>query len=157
MEEAEEIILFVESKFCTICHIEQPLRCKHCKHCDHCVATFDHHCPWLGNCVGERNRFTFYIYLFSQALQQTLAIVLQVKIILADEVFEVNKSMWWYLLFLSTMTSIGFFFMVSSLFAFHTYLISRNLTTWEFLSWKKISYMKVWPKKYGSPFHRGSK
>jgi hypothetical protein len=52
---------------------------------------------------------------------------------------------------------VGFFFMVASLLVFHTYLASRNLTTWEFLSWMKVSYMKVWPKKYGSPFSRGSK
>ena len=59
----------------------------------------------------------------------------------------------------------GFFFMVSSLLCFHTYLASKNLTTCntfvtklvgEFLSWMKISYMKVWPKRYGSPFSKGS-
>jgi len=27
----EDLILFIEYKYCTICHIEQPLRCKHCK------------------------------------------------------------------------------------------------------------------------------
>lgn len=66
-------MLFVESKYCTICHIEQPLRCKHCKFCDHCVATFDHHCPWIGNCVGERNRKVFYFFLLSQTVQITVA------------------------------------------------------------------------------------
>lgn len=33
--------------------------------------------------------------------------------------------------------------------------MSNNITTWEFLSWSKISYMKVWPKRYGSPFAQG--
>jgi hypothetical protein len=45
-----------------------------------------------------------------------------------------------------------FILMVTSLIAFHTYLAANNLTTWESLSWKKISYMKIWPRKYGSPF-----
>lgn len=27
----EDVVLFIEYKYCTICHIEQPLRCKHCK------------------------------------------------------------------------------------------------------------------------------
>ena len=62
-EDNEDVILFVEYKYCTVCHIEQPLRCKHCKSCDHCVATFDHHCPWLGNCVGERTRQSFFLFL----------------------------------------------------------------------------------------------
>ena len=59
----DDIMLFIEYKYCTICHIEQPLRTKHCKICDHCVATHDHHCPWIGNCVGERNKFWFFWFL----------------------------------------------------------------------------------------------
>ena len=59
----EEQILFVESKYCTICNIEQPLRCKHCRDCESCVTTYDHHCPWLGNCVGEKNRSYYFWYL----------------------------------------------------------------------------------------------
>lgn len=35
-EEADtaELEMFVEMKYCTICHLEQPLRTKHCKSCD---------------------------------------------------------------------------------------------------------------------------
>lgn len=58
-----DIEMFVESKYCTVCHLEQPLRTKHCKSCDQCIATHDHHCPWIGNCVGERNKARFYYYL----------------------------------------------------------------------------------------------
>ena len=58
-----DIVMFVESKYCTVCHLEQPLRAKHCKSCDQCVATHDHHCPWIGNCVGERNKARFYYFL----------------------------------------------------------------------------------------------
>jgi len=30
----EDIVLFVEMKYCTVCHLEQPIRTKHCKSCD---------------------------------------------------------------------------------------------------------------------------
>ena len=30
-DESDDVVLFVEYKYCTVCHIEQPLRCKHCK------------------------------------------------------------------------------------------------------------------------------
>ena len=59
----EDIVIFVENKYCTICHLEMPLRAKHCKKYDYCVATYDHYCPWIGNCVGERNKARFYYYL----------------------------------------------------------------------------------------------
>jgi palmitoyltransferase len=57
--------------------------------------------------------------------------------------------------FIASLICIFFTIMVGSLIFMHFYLATVNLTTWEFLSWDKISYLKVWPKKYGSPFTKG--
>lgn len=45
---------------------------------------------------------------------------------------------------------------VLALLIFHTVLASKNLTSWEFIAWMRIPYLKVWPRKYGSPFTEGS-
>jgi len=46
---------------CVTCGIVKPLRSKHCKHCNRCVSRFDHHCPWIDNCVAENNRKQFVL------------------------------------------------------------------------------------------------
>jgi hypothetical protein len=56
----------ITQNFCTLCKSIQSLRSKHCRVCDKCVATFDHHCIWLGNCIGEKNRPIFFCYLILQ-------------------------------------------------------------------------------------------
>ncbi|KOB60448.1 hypothetical protein PFHG_02210 [Plasmodium falciparum HB3] len=50
--------------YCKICDVYQILRSKHCQMCKRCVRTFDHHCPWINNCVAENNRSFFLLYLY---------------------------------------------------------------------------------------------
>ncbi|XP_019230912.1 PREDICTED: protein S-acyltransferase 10-like isoform X2 [Nicotiana attenuata] len=50
----------VRSVTCTYCNIMQPPRAKHCHDCDKCVLQFDHHCVWLGTCVGQGNHCRFW-------------------------------------------------------------------------------------------------
>lgn len=56
------------SYLCFECSLITTLRSRHCNVCHRCVDVFDHHCPWINNCIGKRNIIPFYLFIFLQAV-----------------------------------------------------------------------------------------
>ncbi|KAM7467315.1 hypothetical protein LguiB_014877 [Lonicera macranthoides] len=54
--------------FCLYCSKPKSPRTHHCRTCRMCVLDMDHHCPFIGNCVGAANHRGFIIFLISSVI-----------------------------------------------------------------------------------------
>jgi len=57
-----------QQKWCRDCRIWRPHRCGHCHFCGRCVLRLDHHCGFMGTCIGEHNMRFFAAFLFFAGL-----------------------------------------------------------------------------------------
>ena len=76
--------VIVRLTICYSCKIIRPPRTSHCAICDNCIERFDHHCDWLGTCIGKRNYKSFFYFLFILnlgALYQIITVVLIYKLV----------------------------------------------------------------------------
>ena len=61
----EMMKIFDPVLLCADCEVVRTDRSRHCSICNKCVERFDHHCPWINNCVGLGNHGVFMAFLVS--------------------------------------------------------------------------------------------
>jgi hypothetical protein len=57
-----------DESFCHKCDMNRPPRSHHCRICKLCVLEYDHHCPWVANCIGYNNYRNFVLLVFYSML-----------------------------------------------------------------------------------------
>eukprot|EP01116_Phalansterium_solitarium_P006812 TRINITY_DN19205_c0_g1_i1.p1 TRINITY_DN19205_c0_g1~~TRINITY_DN19205_c0_g1_i1.p1 ORF type:complete len:330 (-),score=58.46 TRINITY_DN19205_c0_g1_i1:467-1456(-) len=137
-------------KFCNTCRIYRPPRATHCGICENCVDKFDHHCPYLGNCVGRRNYSYFLVFIYTvfinaayiaafSALELTTTTIERDS--LADGIAHAPGSL------ACGLYAVAALLAISVLAFMHCYLIATNTTTNE-------SIKQTWQKQR-NPFSLG--
>ncbi len=152
--------VYKETKVCLTCNIVKPFRSHHCSDCDNCVIRFDHHCPWIGSCVGKRNYIYFFIFLIILNIKNAfLAIFCIIHIIYAyKDVSKEEKNIKNWIAFnligliptLITIILLGLtMIFTTGLLIYHIKLISHNMTTKEEI--KKLIFENI-----GNPYDLGT-
>ena len=124
-----------------ICNKFKPERCHHCSTCGRCVLVMDHHCPWLNNCVGFRNRKIFMLLIIYAFTLSVVGLIYSVYP-LVDLIIRLVKGDTGVLITL-TLGLVGYaltivFFIIMILFLrTHFDLINQNMTTIEQLDEKR--------------------
>jgi len=54
---------FDAESLCPYCEVIRLPRSRHCNICNQCVERYDHHCPWVNNCIGKANHIYFFFHL----------------------------------------------------------------------------------------------
>ena len=155
--------VYKSTKLCLTCNIARPFRSTHCSDCDNCTLRFDHHCPWIGTCVGVRNYSFFFIYLcFLNLLQVFTGIISIVDIIMKilnnlknkKDLYDNNNNKIIKISFCEIIISLYIFIYIcitmiftTGLLIFHIRIVVNNLTTKEELK-------KFFINPFGNPYKR---
>ena len=144
---------FIILTYCYSCSFYRPPRTSHCSVCDNCVERFDHHCIWLGTCIGKRNYRYFYCLIASLFISGIFQIICSVYYV-AFESIKFRKKEDNSLLLIIGLSSVAFYnilflvFFLGKLFLIHTYLVLKNITFYEHVK-KKLNIYPLNPfKKY---------
>ncbi|KAK4265274.1 hypothetical protein QN277_026347 [Acacia crassicarpa] len=152
------------SQLCATCKIVRPLRAKHCSTCNRCVEQFDHHCPWVSNCIGKRNKWEFFIFLVLEVLAMlitggvTLTRLLTVPY--AHPSFGARiQYAFTHLVGATSFLVVDFFlfFGVFVLTVLQANQISRNITTNEMANTMRYSYLRGAGGRFRNPYDHGIK
>ncbi|XP_076468216.1 uncharacterized protein LOC143299023 [Babylonia areolata] len=137
------------SRLCHTCRTIKPLRAKHCRYCNRCVLEFDHHCPYIYNCVGYHNRVSFFLFSCAVAVVGMMSMYMSYHV-MEKEGFPLRPDYLCGVALFLFFEAIAGFVVMSTL-----YQALKNITTNERVNKKRYSYLKDSEGRFHNPFDKG--
>jgi len=140
--------------WCTTCLLRRTPRAHHCGRCGRCVSRWDHHCPWTGTCIGQRNYRYFYYFLSSVVVTCLLIMATNswaLHLARTDssiDGFFNGAAKSYYISFIILVYSLLILCLVGGMWIAHTYQVWTFETTYEGI--KRIY------RPHGNPYSSGS-
>lgn len=130
-------------KYCKTCKITRSVRSFHCSICNRCIERHDHHCGFVGNCIGKNNTNKFCLFLLSICIHSLLACLfvfirfVEVSWVIPPKDWKTNDFFGMVIIIYSSI----FFSAILLFLLFHVYLILTNQTTNEFIRGRQNNKM----------------
>mmetsp|Transcript_11820 Transcript_11820/g.26833 ORF Transcript_11820/g.26833 Transcript_11820/m.26833 type:complete len:377 (-) Transcript_11820:96-1226(-) len=120
--------------FCPICKVAVQSETKHCWDCQKCVARFDHHCPWLNNCVGAGNYVAFFASIVALLFMLSILMVATAAILSFDlDLDSIERVI---VLLAALGIHVPIWLLDVGLLSLHCFLCMKGITTYELLTGK---------------------
>lgn len=142
----ERTLSQADSIYCYVCEKSVHKSSKHCKFCQKCVRSFDHHCKWLNTCIGEANYRYFLMAVTGITVITSISLALSIAYVVesfadGDSIEERGDNAYIFISLLSTkivsilsvVVLLPLVAMVYQLAGFHVMLITKGLTTYDYI------------------------